>query len=382
MSLRVVGSVLAGAAFVLLAVPVLYLARRLEHEAFRPRRDRKPPALDLQVTAISDETVTLRRVAKNPVNEPDIPGNYLLEGARGRGYAGRVIDSNEIIAIREYRHIDGVTRAGDFARLNGYAYPDDPRSAHGYDFETVTFASPLGEFPAWYVRGSNDTWAILTHGKGADRRECLRILPALVESGFHCLAITYRNDEDCLPGPRERYAYGHGEWEELDGAVSYALAHGAGDIVLVGFSMGGGITLSFMANSAQAAVVSGLILDAPMTHLEDTVVHGARQAGVPVRALAVSNRLSARLYRFRFTDFDYIKSLPGLEPPVLLFHGDADKTIPVELSDAVAAARPDIVTYVRVPRAGHVRSWNVNPDMYLSAVREFLRSRRSVRTGS
>ena len=73
---------------------------------------------------------------------------------------------------------------------------------------------------------------------------------------------------------------------------------------------------------------------------------------MPVRALAVSNRLSARLYRFRFTDFDYLKSLPGLKPPILLFHGDADKTIPVELSDAVAAARPDIVTYVRVPGAG------------------------------
>ena len=44
----------------------------------------------------------------------------------------------------------------------------------------------------------------------------------------------------------------------------------------------------------------------------------------------------------------------------------------MESSDALAGARPDIVTYVRVRDATHVRSWNVNPVAYEAAVRDFL----------
>lgn len=364
----------------LVALPAMYLVRRLHIAGFDPQTDRKS-ALDLQITAISDQTVTLRKAAKAPSIPADAPGEYLLEGARGWGYAGRVIDSNGIIAIREYRHGDGDNRAGDYARLDGFALPKDPYTAHALAFEEVSFSSPLGTFPAWYIPGRNGTWAIMTHGKGADRREALRILPAMVESGFNCLAITYRNDVDVPAAPHGRYAYGRDEWEDLDGAVAYALAHGAQDIVLVGYSMGGAITLSFMANSANADAVSALVLDAPMTHLEQTVEHGAQLAGLPVRFLAISNRVAAWRYRFRWSDFDYLKTLPGLRVPVLLFHGDRDTTIPVELSDEVAASRPDIVQYVRVPDADHVRAWNMDPAAYLETVREFVRTRRSVRAG-
>ena len=96
---------------------------------------------------------------------------------------------DRIIAVREYRPGAGDVRAGDYVRLDSYAYPADPMLAHGLDFDEVEVESPLGVFPAWHVAGTSKTWAILTHGKGADRREGLRILPALVESGFHCLAI-------------------------------------------------------------------------------------------------------------------------------------------------------------------------------------------------
>lgn len=378
MRLTTITSVAGAIATAVLALPALYLAKRLETAAFSPARDHKPSPVDLQVTAIADETVTLRRASKSPSIEPDAPGRYLLEGVRGRGFVGRVIESNGVIAIREYRHHDGATRAGDYARMSGFALPDDPGVAHGYEFGEVTFASALGEFPAWYIAGSSDTWAILTHGKGADRRETLRILPALVESGFHCMAIAYRNDEGQLPSARRRYTYGHEEWEDLDGAVTYALAHGAKDIVLVGYSMGGGITFSFMAKSDRASAVSALVLDAPMAHLEQTVAHGAHLSGLPTRFLKISNRVAAFLYRFRWSDFDYLRTLPGLRVPVLLFHGDADRTIPYQLSEQVAAARPDIVRYVRVAGAGHVRAWNVEPETYLATVREFVQTRRRV----
>jgi pimeloyl-ACP methyl ester carboxylesterase len=381
MRISTILGVVGGALGVLLAVPALLLARRLDTKGFNAANDHTPDALDLQLTAISDETVTLRPAAKKISIRADEPGEYLLQAARGWGYAGRVIDSNEIIAIREFRHGGGDLRAGDYGRLDGFAQPIDPLQAHGIPFEEVQFASSLGGFPAWYIPGTSGTWAILTHGKGADRRETLRILPTLVESRFHCLAITYRNDVNVPPAPNGRYSYGRDEWEELDGAVAYALAHGATDVVLVGYSMGGAITLSFMANSEQTESVSALILDAPMTDFSETVLHGARLAGLPTRIVALTNRFAALVYRFRWSDFDYLKTVSKLEVPVLLFHGDNDRTIPVELSDSFAAARPDIVQYVRVPGADHVRAWNMDPEAYEHTVRDFVRTRRSVRAG-
>ncbi|MGE3072997.1 MAG: alpha/beta fold hydrolase [Dehalococcoidia bacterium] len=381
MRLPAILGIASGAGVAAVGLPALLLARRLENRGFDPGRDHAVDPLDLQVTAISDETVTLRPATKAPGIRADEPGQYLLQAARGWGYAGRVIDCNEIISIREFRPGAGDIRAGDYGRLDGFAQPIDPMVAHGLPFENVQFASPLGDFPAWYLPGTTGTWAIMTHGKGADRREALRILPALVASRFHCLAITYRNDIDVSPSPSGRYSYGKEEWEELDGAVAYALDHGATDVVLVGYSMGGAITLSFMENSEYAEHVSALILDAPMTDLEETVKHGAAQAGLPLPFLAISNRVAALLYRFRWSDFDYLKTAPRLSVPVLLFHGTNDRTIPVELSDSFAAARPDIVQYVRVPDADHVRAWNMDPVAYEQTVRDFVRTRRSVRAG-
>lgn len=381
MQLRLIAGMAVGVGAALVALPTLYLARRLQYEGFQPERDRKPALLELQVTAVSDQTVTLRASTKKPAMAPNAPGQHLLEGARGWGYAGRVLESNGIIAVREYRPGSGDVRAGDYVRLDSYAHPIDPGLAHGLAFDEVSITSPLGEFPAWHVAGKGGTWAILTHGKGADRREGLRIMPALVDSGFHCLAITYRNDVGVPAAPRGVYSYGRDEWEELDGAVSYAIDHGAKDIVLVGFSMGGAITLKFMEKSEHAGRVSALILDAPMTHLGETVTHGAKALGLPVRLLGLSNRLAARRYGFDWADFDHLATAANLNVPTLLFHGDVDLTVPVHLSDGVAAARPETIQYVRVAEAGHVRSWNVNPGAYLDTVRDFVKTRRSVSTG-
>jgi fermentation-respiration switch protein FrsA (DUF1100 family) len=61
-----------------------------------------------------------------------------------------------------------------------------------------------------------------------------------------------------------------------------------------------------------------------------------------------------------------------LAAPILLFHGDADKQVPVTTSDALAKARPDIVEYVRFDDTGHVRAWNTNRVAYEAAVTGFL----------
>ena len=60
---------------------------------------------------------------------------------------------------------------------------------------------------------------------------------------------------------------------------------------------------------------------------------------------------------------------------MLLFHGDEDDIIPLELSREFAAARPDLVTYIESHGLGHTQAWNGDPEAYERAVSDFLADR-------
>ena len=109
-----------------------------------------------------------------------------------------------------------------------------------------------------------------------------------------------------------------------------------------------------------------------MLNLQQTVAHGATQLGVPRRFLAVGNRIATQRYGLQWGELDYLSRISDLHVPILLFHGDADALVPVSLSDSFAAALPELVTYIRVPEAGHVRSWNVDQEGYELAVSAFV----------
>ena len=366
-------AVLVAAAGALVLAGGLVLARMLRVAALEVSPDHAPDPYDLEVAELTENTITLRPAARRPRSDAAANGTWGIESAAlAYNQVGPVVERRGRDVVREYRHLQGGLAVGDHVRMDPFALPPDPHAAHALAFEDITLNSPLGRFPAWYMEGDTSVWAILVHGKGANRREALRIMPVLHREGLHCLAITYRNDVDCPPDPDGFYAYGRTEWEELEAAAAYALAHGAERLVIVGYSMGGAITMSFMARSKLARHVAALILDAPMLHLGETIAWGATQLRVPRRALAVSNRIVSQRYGVRWGEVDYTSRTAHLDVPILLFHGDADTVIPVALSDAFAEAHPELVTYVRVEGAGHVHAWNVDRPRYETAVRIFL----------
>jgi uncharacterized protein len=365
----------------LVASATMVLARLLRMGALEVDPDHDLDPHDLEVTAIENGTISLRPAARRPRNGAAEPGIWGIESESG-GYcqAGAVLEQHGKVVVRELLAFENSVRAGELVRLDTFAFPRDPLAAHGLAFEDVSVPGAIGDFPAWLVPadGGDGTWAILVHGKGANRREGLRIMPPLHAASIASLAITYRNDEDCARDPDGYYAYGRTEWEDLESAAQYALDHGATRLLIVGYSMGGAITMSFMSRSPLAAHVAGLILDAPMLDLEETIAHGASQLRVPRRFLSLSNRVVTHRYGLQWRELDYATGTAHLSAPILLFHGDADRVIPVALSDRFAAALGDAVTYVRVANAGHVRAWNLEPERYEAAVREFV---ERVRTG-
>ena len=159
--------------------------------------DHSEPDLDIEVAAVGEGQVTLRLT---PDADADgdwrASGIWGLESDSGYDQVGEIIEGGDRQVVRRHIPLSGELAAGDMARLDSYAFPDDPLEARGLPFQEVFFSSPLGSFPAWLVPGSSDTWAIFVHGRGAGRDEALRMLPAVAELGLPCLVVTYRNDEE------------------------------------------------------------------------------------------------------------------------------------------------------------------------------------------
>ncbi|MEE9276986.1 MAG: alpha/beta hydrolase, partial [Dehalococcoidia bacterium] len=103
-----------------------------------------------------------------------------------------------------------------------------------------------------------------------------------------------------------------------------------------------------------------------------TVDAGARERGYPGLLSRIARWLAAQRFDIDWEAVDYLRRADEFRVPILLFHGAVDDLVPVETSDRLAELRPDLVTYVRVAKAQHVRSWNVAPEAYARAVGEFL----------
>ena len=337
----------------------------LEHE---------DPELDMVVADVGEGRVTLRVTSDTSGDGSWIrPGIWGLESAEGYDQVGAILEISDQHVVREYLPIEGNLRSGEMVRVEGGAFPGDPWVAFGLPFEDVSFSSPLGEFDAWFVDGSSSTWVIFVHGKGSKRTEALRILPTVVEVEHPFLIITYRNDEGEPVDPDGYYRYGQTEWEDLEGAASYAIEHGAEDLILVGYSMGGAIVVNFLYQSPLSQRVRGVILDAPMINFNATVDLGASERSLPGPFVALAKSIARFRFGIDWGKLDYLDRTDQLSAPILLFHGDDDDIVPIETSDELAKARPDIVEYIRVAGAAHVDAWNVDPARYEAAVSGFLR---------
>ena len=328
---------------------------------------------DLDVVAIGEGQVTLRVTDRTKSDGPwTKSGIWGLEWDGGYDQVGAILEISDQEVLRERFPITGKLELGEAVRLDSFAFPDDPQTAYGLPFEEVAFPSPLGEFPAWFLDGSSDTWAIFVHGRGARREEALRMLPAVVELEISSLVITYRNDEEAPASPDGLYQFGETEWQDLEAAAQYALDQGAEELILVGYSMGGAIVTNFLYESSLADRVRGAILDAPVLSFSALIDYGADQRGIPGPLTALGKAIAGLRFDIDWDERDLLNRSDELAVPILLFHGDEDKTVHIETSDALAEARPDLVTYLRVAGATHVGSWNVDPEAYEKAVASFL----------
>jgi pimeloyl-ACP methyl ester carboxylesterase len=306
------------------------------------------------------------------------PGVYGLEWPSGHAIVEGVLSSDADTVTRRLTALQGHLTSGTKVDFDNSVYKGDPRQALGLPFADVKVPDELGPMSAWLIPGRSHTWAIFVHGINASREDGLRIVPTLHAEGLPTLLITYREDLGAPPSPDGRHHMGQTEWRDLQAATSYALSHGAQRLVLVGYSMGGAIVSQFMERSSLAHDVAGLILDAPALNWKAILSFNAKEMGLPsFLADPVEWAIDLRI-KPDWSSLDALNHPASLHLPILLFHGLEDEVVPISSSDAFAKELPGWVTYYRVPYAGHVESWNVDPALYAQRIGNFLGDRLSL----
>jgi alpha-beta hydrolase superfamily lysophospholipase len=168
----------------------------------------------------------------------------------------------------------------------------------------------------------------------------------------------------------------------VEAAVLWAIAHGARDVVLVGWSMGGAIVLQAATRSWVCDRVRAVVLDAPVVDWHDVLEHQSRvnrlpsaigRLGHPLLRHPWGRRLVGLEYPLDLHGLDWVSRAAELRLPILLIHSDDDEFVPNGPSRALAQARPDLVRLEPWHGARHTKEWNTDPERWDRVVSRFVR---------
>lgn len=368
----------------------------------------KAPVEDVRVHSVGYSSVEMSEeqpptsIRIDATERTTAPGHYGFYFSGGAGFAllGEVISylpaENTVVRSIEkiYRgDIAGIKRG----RLTGVV-ATDPAMA-GYRAEDIELSLPVGVAPAWVVhpgaaldrQGPNDpgapepsdTWAIMVHGMGATRAETLRALDATQALGLTSLHMSYRNDREAPASEDGRYGLGFTEWRDVEVAIDYALAHGARDVVLFGWSMGGSICMQTADLARNRRAIRALVLDGPAldwleliryhTHLNKIPLR-IGQLGVQMITHPALSTLTGLKEPISLDQISWPHRAGDIALPTLIMHSVDDTYVPYQPSQALAELSP-LVDFVPFEKAPHTREWNVDPQLWFDTVTNWLGSR-------
>ena len=328
-------------------------------------------------------------------------GIYGVLGENGSAVVSSILSLEGDIITREILQINGELKIGErvssssllkiengkysILGTSDYEGIDEngkytPKSVSDTDYEYIEYESDLGMFPAYLTSEGETGVVIFVHGfRGAFERDFTAMLraPDFENLGYRSMIISYRNDANAPKDPSGLYQYGVTEWIDLDNAIKYVEQNINPDrIVLWGTSGGGGPVTSWLQNNPDSDRVDGIIFEAPVISFWESVeVNGkARYPFIPELFFPYIKLFTEIRYGVDFDTMDFRDALVTSEVPVLLFHGDDDEWVPVDMSDYIAENRRTNFTYIRMSNVGHVTSWNADPVRYIFEITKFLNS--------
>ena len=245
--------------------------------------------------------------------------------------------------------------------------PDD----FGVEHETLDLVTADGvRVPAWYLPGTLPAAIVVSTGYRRHAGEVLAICAALQRTGFHVVAHGWRGTPGSEPAAHTLGVY---ERHDLKAAID-AVAARLGDIPigLLGYSLGGAVSISVAADDPRvAAVCTDSAFADPRALLGERVREALKVPAVllmtPVMAL-FARRTGAKL-----TDFRPVLAVGRIAPrPLLVIHGDADTTVPVHHAEQLYAAAGEPKQLWRLPGVGHVGAYFADRAAYVARIIRFF----------
>ena len=218
----------------------------------------------------------------------------------------------------------------------------------------------------WLPHANPDAPTLLyLHGTFRNLYQNLSKIDALREAGYSVVAVDYRGWGDStvvVPNEDTISADARVAWAEMQRRQPDPARR-----VIFGHSLGGAVAVR-LASTLHAVRAGGsdyaaLVLESTFTKLPDV----ATAAGFWGRIAAATTTL----------EFDSLSRIGRIDAPLLMLHGTADRTVPVELGRRLRDAAPAGVRWVEVPGGSHSRLHSDVPAVYQEALAQLLHSTKS-----
>ena len=248
--------------------------------------------------------------------------------------------------------------------------PSSPADV-GLTYVEVTFNSTDGLIlGGWWIPASgSDKVVIQLHGHAGSMDPDIQYLPTLHQHGCNVLMFDFRGH-----GRSQGHTVTIGYLERRDvlGAIEFVKQKGFKKIALLGFSMGGVLSILVGAVSPDVKVV---ISDSAPVHLTTALRERIVELGIPrfaaiTIAWLIVATTSLRLWANLF-DYDTVRWVGKIAPrPLYLMHGGADQYVPD--FEELAKAAGSLAQVWDVPNIGHTQVINEMHEEYLRRLAEFL----------
>ncbi|NMA65584.1 MAG: alpha/beta hydrolase, partial [Clostridiaceae bacterium] len=230
----------------------------------------------------------------------------------------------------------------------------------------------------WFFKKTDsDRTIILAHDYGKNRlqfeEDTINIVKDFLSKGYNVLTFDFRNSGK---SGGSLTSMGVLEKDDLTAVINYTTRfHNSRHIVLMGFCTGA--TASILAG-AKAENVDALILDSPFVNFNDYVNCRAQKWNLHIELFRYTIPQAVKILgNINPDDVSPIGAINDLSPrPVLFIHGEDDSSIPVsssrELYSLYLKENTDNTLLWEVEGAGHLESYNKDPETYMSRVFKFL----------